>query len=70
MGDHTGIGENDVPQTPKLIPHIQFVHMLAQVWKECVMHMQWAFGYHLSLHALNMHQAHMLMHHIIALLAC
>ena len=52
MADHTGIDENDVPQTP-LTPHVQSVHNLVQAWKVCVMHMQWAAGCHHSLCALD-----------------
>ena len=42
MADHTGIDENDVPQTPGLTPHVQSVHNLVQAWKVCMMQMQWA----------------------------
>ena len=38
MADHTGIDENDIPQTPGLTPHVQSVHNLVQAWKVCVMH--------------------------------
>ena len=46
MDDHTGTGENNIPQMPGLNPHAQSVHMLVQAWKVCVMHRQQAPGCH------------------------
>ena len=59
MDDHKGIGENNVPQTPGLTPHVQSVHKLIQAWRVCVMHMQWASGCHHPLCALNTRPNHM-----------
>ena len=65
MDSHTGIGGNDISQTPGPNPPIQSVHKHVQAWRACMMHMQWVSDCHHSLCAPNTCPNHTLMHHKI-----